>query len=75
MHWGRAVRSAREARGVKQADLAKAIGRRQGYVSRMESSPHVLTSTIETVATALGATPVEIAVRAQKLAEAEGSDQ
>jgi uncharacterized DUF497 family protein/DNA-binding XRE family transcriptional regulator len=49
------LRSAREAMGMTQAEMARAIGTDQGEVSRIERRPHVRFSTLRKYAEALGA--------------------
>jgi len=47
--------TAREAIGMTQAEMARALGTDQGEVSRMERRPHVRFSTLCKYAEALGA--------------------
>jgi transcriptional regulator with XRE-family HTH domain len=49
------LRTAREALGMTQADMASALGTDQGEVSRIERRPHVRFSTLCKYAEALGA--------------------
>jgi DNA-binding XRE family transcriptional regulator len=49
------LRTAREAMGMTQAEMASALGTDQGEVSRIERRPHVRFSTLCKYAKALGA--------------------
>ena len=49
------LRTAREAMGMTQAEMAHALGTDQGEVSRIERRPHVRFSTLCKYAEALGA--------------------
>jgi DNA-binding XRE family transcriptional regulator len=49
------LRTAREAMGMTQAQMAHALGTDQGEVSRIERRPHVRFTTLRKYAEALGA--------------------
>jgi DNA-binding XRE family transcriptional regulator len=49
------LRTAREAVGLTQVEMARALGTDQGEVSRIERRPHVRFTTLRKYAAALGA--------------------
>lgn len=57
----------RKGKGVRQADLAQALGRPQSFVSKYENGERILdVAEYVTVANALGASPVELLAEAIK---------
>lgn len=55
MHWGRALREARQRAGLTQSELARRVGRTQSEVARFERRSDLLASTVRELVVAMGA--------------------